>query len=64
MNVTFLNQFNWHIKIQFLVEIILNKIKTPQSFFLAKKRDKLWLQKAATCIESAKMHKNKVCVPL
>ena len=43
---------------------MLNKIKTPQSFFLAKKRDELWLQKAATYIESAKMHKNNICVPL
>ena len=34
------------------------KFKTPQSLFLAKERDKLWLQKAVTCIEYAKMHKN------
>ena len=41
-----------------------HKIKTPQSLFLAKECDKLWLQKAVTCIESPKMHKNNACVPL
>ena len=34
---------------------MLNQIETPQRFYLAKERDKLWLQKAATRIESAKI---------
>ena len=43
---------------------MLDKIKTPQSLFLAKQHEKLWLQKAVTCIKSTKMHKNNLCVPL
>ena len=42
----------------------MNKIKTPQSLFLAKERDKWGLQKSLTCIKSAKMHKNNICVLL
>ena len=43
---------------------MLNQIKTPQSLFLAKERDKLWIQKAATCIESSKIHKIAFGIPL
>ena len=43
---------------------MLNQTTTPQSFFLAKERDKLWFQKAATFIESAKMHKITFETPL
>ena len=44
--------------------MMLNKIKTPLSLFLAKERDKIWLQKAAIRIKISKMHKNNICVPL
>ena len=44
--------------------MIWNKIKTPQSLFLAKECSKIWLQKVVTCNEGPKMVKNSVCVPL
>ena len=48
----------------FWLSLMLNKLKTPWSLFFAKEREKLWHQKAVTCIRSAIMHKNNVCVPL
>ena len=42
------------LKFNFLWKMMLNKIKTPQSLFLAKECDKLWLQHAVNLHQNCK----------
>ena len=42
----------------------IDKAKTTLNVLPAEERDNLWLQKAATGIESERMHENHVCLPL